>query len=201
MDIIASRPLSQCTVHLCVDMQRMFAEATPWHTPWTQKILGPVTEIIERHPEQTIFTRFIPPDNWRHRPGAWRDYFYKWQEMTLEHLPGDMLDILPAFRRFVPPAMIIDKNVYSPFSNPLLWKTLLLRKAENLIITGAETDICVLATVLGAIDRGYRVILPIDAICSASDETHDALVKLYRDRFSVQIETAHTADLLPYWTA
>ncbi len=47
-----------------------------------------------------------------------------------------------------------------------------------------------LATVLGAVDLGYRVIVVRDAICSSSDEGHDALLKVYHRRYSEQIETA-----------
>ena len=43
---------------------------------------------------------------------------------------------------------------------------------------------------LGAIDRGYRVVVTTDAVCSSSDRTHDALMTLYHERFSEQIETA-----------
>ena len=63
-------------------------------------------------------------------------------------------------------------------------------------MTGSETDVCVLATVIGAVDHGYRVILVCDAVCSSSDEGHDALLKLYRDRYSLQIETSDAATIL-----
>ena len=46
-----------------------------------------------------------------------------------------------------------------------------------------ETDVCVLATVMAAIDLGLQVVLPTDALFSASDITHDALMTLYRQRF------------------
>ena len=39
-------------------------------------------------------------------------------------------------------------------------------EVDTLVVTGGETDICVLATVLGAVDRGFRVVLVSDAICS-----------------------------------
>ena len=51
-----------------------------------------------------------------------------------------------------------------------------------MIVTGSETDVCVLATVLGAVDLGYRVIVVRDAVCSSSDEGHDALMTLYHQR-------------------
>ena len=67
------------------------------------------------------------------------------------------------------------------------------------MITGAETDVCVLGAVIDAVDRGYRVVLATDAICSSSDQTHDALMTLYQNRFSQQIETAETEAILEAW--
>ena len=57
------------------------------------------------------------------------------------------------------------------------------RQTDALVISGAETDVCVLAAVLGAVDFGYRVVLATDALCSSSDATHDALLTLYREVF------------------
>lgn len=56
-----------------------------------------------------------------------------------------------------------------------------------------------LATVIGAVDHGYRVILVTDAICSSSDEGHDSLLKLYRERYSLQIETSNSETILSLW--
>jgi nicotinamidase-related amidase len=63
---------------------------------------------------------------------------------------------------------------YSAFAEPHLLAHLRERSADALIVTGSETDVCGLATVLGAVDLGYRVIVVRDAICSSSDEGHDA---------------------------
>lgn len=45
---------------------------------------------------------------------------------------------------------------------------------DAIIITGGETDVCVLATMMGAVDWGFRVILVTYALCSSADETHNA---------------------------
>src|SRR6185312_12031488 len=100
----------------------------------------------------------------------------------------------------VPPAVCIDKDVYAPFGSPRLRELLHRRRIDSLVITGAETDVCVLAAVMGAIDHGYRVVLPTDALCSSSDRTHDALMTLYRTRFGEQIETAESAAVLAAWS-
>ncbi|MGB6731379.1 MAG: isochorismatase family protein, partial [Xanthobacteraceae bacterium] len=73
------------------------------------------------------------------------------------------------------------------------------READGLIITGSETDVCVLATVLSAVDLGYRVILVRDALCSSSDEGHDALMKMYHSRYTEQIETTDAKTVLSDW--
>ena len=70
---------------------------------------------------------------------------------------------------------------------------------DTVIITGGETDVCVMATVLGAIDWGFRVILVTDALCSSADETHDAMMNVYLNRVGEQVETVTTATLLQSW--
>jgi nicotinamidase-related amidase len=101
--------------HLCIDMQRMFAEATPWQVTWMGMISPAVIELAGRHKERTIFTRFIPPDNPQQVHGTWRAYYRKWQDMTRERLPPDMISIMPQLAAFVPPARVFDKMTYSPW--------------------------------------------------------------------------------------
>ena len=199
METLRFGPLTSRTAHLCIDMQNMFAEATPWYTPWMSRVLPLVEELVASRTRQTVFTRFIPPVRAEDTPGAWRRYFQRWQEMTLGRIDPQLLNLVPSLARFVPPAAIVDKHVYSPFAERGLPRFLRERQIDALVITGAETDVCVLAGVLGAVDFGYRVVLATDALCSSRDETHDALLTLYRRRFTEQIETADTATILANW--
>ena len=73
------------------------------------------------------------------------------------------------------------------------------RHVGTLIITGSETDVCVLATVLEGVDRGFRVIVVEDGLCSSSDQGHDALMTLYRTRFTDQIELLELDAVLGLW--
>jgi nicotinamidase-related amidase len=180
-------PLAGPWRHICVDMQRMFAEQTPWMVPWMERVSPQVLEVAGRHPDLTIFTRFMPPRRAVDAAGQWQAYYRKSWMMTGEHLPSEMMDLVPALKRHVPPALLFDKRSYSPWIDGLLNAHLSAGRVRTLVVTGGETDVCVLATVLGAIDLGYSVIVLDDAVCSGADETHDASLKLLGDRFSVQL--------------
>ncbi|MFC3204827.1 cysteine hydrolase family protein [Aquamicrobium soli] len=187
-------PLRDSWVHLCIDMQRMFAEATEWHTPWMERVLPNVVAVVELDPARTVFTRFIPPRFADDVGGAWRRYYRKWKTMTRDRIDLQMLDLVPELARFVPPAVLEDKAVMSAWHGSLHAR---LRAAgiDSVIVSGAETEVCVLATVMGAVDLGYRVIIVADAICSGADSTHDAMLGIYESRYGTQVEMVTAADL------
>jgi len=196
---LAFGPLGERAAHLCIDMQNLFAEDTPWKTPWMKRVLPMVARFAEAHAERTIFTRFIPVHRPEEAGGAWRRFYRRWAELTLDRIDPELLELVPQLRRLAPPATVIDKRVYSPFSEPALPSLLRERQIDTLVVTGAETDVCVLGAVMDAVDLGYRVVLARDGVCSSSDQTHDALMTLYRSRFSEQIETADTQAILAAW--
>jgi nicotinamidase-related amidase len=185
-------------VHVAVDMQLLFAEG-PWSVPWLPRVLPMVVELARRHPERSVFTRFIPPRQPEEMPGAWQDYYRRWQAVTRESLDERLLQLVEPLRALVPPAHPCDKAVYSAFGNPRLAPWLKRQGADTLIVSGGETDVCVLATVMSALDLGFHIVLATDALCSASDATHDALLLLYSQRFSQQITTAPTEEILRAW--
>jgi nicotinamidase-related amidase len=192
--------IGSAAAHLCVDMQRLLAPEGPWPTPWAEPALERQVHLTERRPAATFFTRFIPPKAPEDMPGAWRWYYVKWREVTREFIDPQLLDLLEPLQQFVPPAHVVDKPRYSAFLGSPLQSVLREHRVDTLIVSGAETDVCVLATVLSAVDLGYRVIVASNAICSSSDECHDALMTLYQRRFSEQIEVAPTEVVLQAWS-
>jgi nicotinamidase-related amidase len=106
-----------------------------------------------------------------------------------------LLELMPPLAALCP----VDKTRYSGFAEPQLSGHLRQRRADALMVSGSETDVFVLATVLDAVDRGYRVIVACDAVCSSSDEGHDMLMRLYHTRFTEQIETADVETILSQW--
>lgn len=187
-------PLGDRWVHLCIDMQRMFADATEWHTPWMDRVVPNVVKIVELDPARTIFTRFIPPQSPDDAVGTWRRYYRRWETMTRNKLGPGLIDLVASLDQFVPPARIEDKMLMSVWHGELHAR-LQAGGINTVIVTGAETEVCVLASVIGAIDLGYRVIIVIDAVCSGADSTHDAMIEIYRSRFGMQVETVNTAEL------
>ena len=126
----------------------------------------------------------------------WKAYYDKWWMMTADHIPPELLGLVPELAHCCPPAMLFDKTTYSPWIDGRLHALLLQEAVDTVVITGGETDVCVLATTLGAIDLGYRVVLLTDAVCSGADDTHDASMKLLGDRFSVQLSLMTTEQFL-----
>jgi nicotinamidase-related amidase len=192
-------PLGPRAVHLCVDMQTLFAERTGWHVPWLERVLPAVTRLAEARRGQTVFTRFVPPERPEEAVGAWRRYYEHWRNMTGERLNPRLIELVPPLVVLAPPAIVIDKTHYSPFKEAAFLRTLGRLKADAIVISGGETDVCVLAAVMDAVDAGYRVVLAEDALCSASDESHDAMLRHFGARFSQQIEVASTEEILTGW--
>lgn len=195
-DGLAFGPLGEGWVHLCIDMQRMFAEETDWQTPWLPIVLPKVMQLVELSPAHTLFTRFVPPMSASDAPGAWQRYYERWPDMTLERLDLDLLDLMPELAKHVPPARLFDKPVYSPWVDGRLHRLLRGLNVDAVVISGAETEVCVLAAVIGAMDLGYRVIVATDAVCSSADQTHDAALEVYHNRFGMQVEVVTVAQLI-----
>ena len=186
-------------VHLCIDMQTLFAERTDWHVPWIERVLPKMEQLSAAHPDRNVFTRFVTPQKAEDAKGSWRRYYDRWANLTGEVIEPRLIELVPSLKRMVPPGMVVDKQHYSPFVEPVLHEHLQQRGIETLVISGSETDVCVLSTVLGAVDLGYRVIIASDALCSVSDESHDALLTLYRNRFGQQIEAADVDTIIEAW--
>ena len=186
-------------VHLCIDMQNIFAKGGVWETPWMERVLPAISDICARYADRTVFTRFITPQQPQDRHGQWQAYFTKWQRATRSHLAPGALDIVPELARYAPPALVVDKPAYSAFFGSRLGHLLVERHVGTVVVSGAETDVRVLATVLGAVDLGLRVIIVQDALCSSSDAGHDALMTMYRTRFNAQIDLVSAGELFEMW--
>jgi len=198
-DQLLSLPVIERSVHLCVDIQRIFSDEGPWPTPWMDRVLPVVASLASRNPERTVFTRFVPPSVQTRCRACGSGTTHACALRPRERLDLQLLDLMPPLAALRPPATVIDKTSYSAFAEPGMIDHLRQREADALIVSGSETDVCVLATVLDAVDIGYRVIVVRNAICSSSDEGHEMLMRLYDTRYTEQIETANAEAILARW--
>ena len=93
----------------------------------------------------------------------------------------------------------IEKSGFSAFSAPSFAAHLAGLGASTLVLSGVETDVCVLATALEAVDRGFRVIVASDAVTSSSPAGHRAALDHILPRFEFMLELATSAEIIAAW--
>src|SRR5258705_11338516 len=103
-------PLTPNTVHLCIDMQKIFAPEGPWPTPWMPKVLPIVSELAGRFPARTIFTRFITPERPDDMPGMGQRYYSRWCDTTRQRFDPDFLNLVTPFAKLSQPAEVLGKT-------------------------------------------------------------------------------------------
>ena len=192
-------PLGGGACHVAIDMQVYFAENSEWAAPATSGIVPAVARLAAHAPSRTVFTRFVPPHSVEHASGQWQTYYQRWNSVLRQHNPDEIYELLPPLRRFLPPAHVVDKCTYSAFGAPEFIKLMDDLDCTTLILTGVETDVCVLATALSAVDLGFRVILVSDAMASGSETGHARILDTLIPRYDRQIELASSENILQRW--
>ena len=193
------RAIGDDAIHVCVDMQDLFALDTAWHTPSIPEILPNIERLVRHRPERTVFTRFTTPKSAGQATGHWQAYYRRWRSVTTAVMDPSMLDLVTELRPFAPPARIVDKPTYSAFGSRAFRDLLRGEGRATLICSGVETDVCVLATVMSAMDLGYRVIVVADACHSSVAASHEAAMELVYRRFEDQIEIGSTDEVIARW--
>ena len=195
------RSLGPRTLHLVVDMQRVFAEDTDWRVPTIAAVIQPILALVRAHPGQTVFTRFMTPSTVDSATGDWQRFYSRWRSVVRDRMDPAMFDLMEPFAPFVPPAEVIDKPTFSAFASPAFVVSLSGRAVETLVLSGVETDVCVLATALDAVDRGLHVVLATDGLTSWSAAGHRAALEAIYPRFDQQIDIATVAEIMTAWPA
>ena len=197
MDIRLLERLLRNTLHVVVDMQAIFAEPTEWYTAGLLDILPQVLELTRARIDRTLFARFMTPSRPGAAQGRWETFYQHHASVT--ELPPRFLELVEPLRSLASPATVIDKNTYSVFGAPAFEAYLAASRIDTLVITGVETDVCVLASVFDAVDRGLRVIIPADAVASSSAEGHSAVVTRILPRLKHQIDVSTVPLVLEAW--
>jgi ureidoacrylate peracid hydrolase len=77
-----------------------------------------------------------------------------------------------------PGEILVRKHGYDAFAGTALDGALRARRVQALVVTGTMTDICVLATVVGAFHREYRITVVQDAVATLWPEIQRATLDI-----------------------
>lgn len=194
-------PLDGRALHLCVDMQRLFLEPGPWYCPLGVDILPAIHRLCDHAGERSLFTRFITPTVPEEAKGRWQHYYRHWHAATQAEAGAESLGLHPELASHAVPERICDKTTHDAFLDADFAQRIATQAPSALVLSGIETEVCVLATALSAVDLGYRTVIATDAVTSSVPEAHAACLAQIYPRFDQQIELATVDTILAAWSS
>ena len=177
-------------------MQQIFLEPGPWYTEAGLALLPKIEQLVCARNLPTIFTKFITPSTTSEAIGSWKTYYEFWHQVTKEEAGGKWLALHTSLQKFAHSENTFEKTTYDAFASGSFRSSIEKANPSALVFSGIETDVCVLATVLTAVDLGYRTIIAKDAVTSSDLDSHNACFEFLFPRYSQQIEIATVAAIL-----
>jgi ureidoacrylate peracid hydrolase len=207
--LLALRPAS--TAMLVIDMQRGFVDAgEAMEVPAARESVPRIRELVELFRAKgrpVVFTEFVyseaapllvgalHPEHRRASPGAPRG-FGRPSSSCHEDDPSVMT--VPAL---APRAdeLVVRKRWYDAFAGTPLAAALRARGIDTLVVTGTMTDICVLATVVGAFNHEFRITVVEDAVSTLWPEIQRATLDIVGRAYGRVTSTKEVADVVGGW--
>lgn len=123
--------------------------------------------------------------------GRWRSNFQQQVAHVLDGTPGE-----PVTRLLMPQETdyFVLKPKRSGFYSTTLGLLLEYLGARTLVLTGVNTEVCVLFTANDAYMREFDLVLPTDGVASFNDEDHDAALGLMARTMQAQLTTCEAVD-------
>ena len=177
-------------------MQQIFLNPGPWYAEAGLAVLPKIEQLVHARNLPTVFTRFITPSTATEAIGRWQTYYEFWHQVTKEEAGEEWLALHPTLQKFAKSENTFDKTTYDAFASGLFRSSIEKANPSALIFSGIETDVCVLGTVLTAVDLGHRTIIAKDAVTSSDIDSHNACFEFLFPRYSQQIEIATVAEIL-----
>ena len=199
------------TALVVVDMQRGFVDAgQAMEVPPARETVPVIRALLEafRAAElPVVFTTFVysptvpllvgelHPEHKPAPPGAARG-FGRPSSCCLEGDPSaDVVDAL-APRAEEP---VVRKRWYDAFAGSELDGVLRARHVSSLVVVGTMTDICVLASVVGAFNREYRITVVEDGVSTLWPEIQRATLDIIGRAFGRVVSSKSVIDTLTSW--
>jgi ureidoacrylate peracid hydrolase len=205
------RPEAGRTALLVIDMQRGFVEpGQAMEVPQARDVVPAVQRLLEvfrgkRLP--VVFTEFVYSEHVpllvgalhpEHRPALPGEPpgFGRPSSSCLEGHPS--ADTIAALAPG-PGEPVIRKHGYDAFAGTPLDGALRARGVTSLVMTGTMTDICVLATVIGAFSREYRVTVVEDGVATLWPDIQRATLDIIRRAYGRVVSSKDVADAVGSW--
>ncbi len=98
-----------------------------------------------------------------------------------------------------PDELVVRKHWYDAFAGTPLDGVLRARGVTSLVITGTLTDICVLATVVGAFNREYRITVVEDGVATLWPEIQRATLDIIGRAYGRVVSSKEIIDQVTAW--
>jgi len=199
------------TALLVVDMQRGFLDpGEAMEVPAAREIVPRVKALIDRFRDKrlpVVFSEFVyspaapllvgelHPEHTPATPGAPTGFGLA-SSLCLEGHPS--AQTVPALQP-APGELVVRKHWYDAFAGTPLDGALRARGVRSLVVTGTMTDICVLATVIGAFNREYRVTVVEDAVATLWPEIQRATLDIIGRAYGRVVSSKEVLDQISTW--
>jgi nicotinamidase-related amidase len=200
------------TALVVVDMQRGFLDpGEAMEVPPARETLATIQTLLalfraRRMP--VVFTEFVysenapllvgrlHPEHQPAKPGAPRGFGLP-SSSCLEGTPSadTVPDLAPR-----PDELVVRKRGYDAFAGTPLDEALRARNVTSLVVAGTMTDICVLATVIGAFHREYRVTVVEDGVSTLWPEIQRATLDIIGRAYGRIATAKEIADRISTWS-
>jgi nicotinamidase-related amidase len=199
------------TALLVVDMQRGFLDSgAAMEVPEARAIVPVVADLVARFRRQglpVVFSQFVyapaapllvgdlHPEHRPAVPGAPTGFGHP-SSACLEGDPS--VDVVPELAPR-PGELAVRKHWYDAFAGTALDGALRARGLRSLVVTGTMTDICVLATVVGAFNREYRVTVVEDGVATLWPAIQEATLDIVRRAYGRVVPAKTVAAEIAAW--
>ena len=199
------------TALMVVDMQRGFLDpGEAMEVPPARDIVPQIQVLLDlfrgkRLP--VVFTEFtyseavpvlvglLHPEHRRAAPGAPRGFGKPSSSCLMGEANVRVVpDLAPQ-----PGELVVTKHYYDGFNGTALDAALRARGVTHLVLTGTMTDICVLGTVIGGMNREYRMTVVEDATATLWPEIQRATLDIIARAYARVLTTKQIAEEIGRW--
>ena len=201
------------TALVVVDMQRGFLDiGEAMEVPPAREIVPAIQSLLRVFRAQrlpVVFTEFVysqsvpvligslHPEHKPAPPGAPRGFGLPSSSCLEGTASAETVpDLAPR-----PGEIVVRKRGYDAFAGTVLDGALRARNVTSLVVTGTMTDICVLATVIAALHREYRVTVVEDGVATLWPEIQRAALDIIGRAYGRVVTAKEVADQISSWSS